>query len=284
MVKLDSEERSGIEFGLMSQRVVARIRSQPHRHQEVELNFIEQGALTYLFGGRQIALQAGNLAVFWAAIPHRIVSIDDSTILHWLTVPLAFFLQWQAPEPFTRQLLSGNLVVEARPANSEIDLAFFERWRGDLAVTSVERRKALLLEVEARLRRLALATETYPQPFEAHPPDEPAEAGFQQAKQMARFIAEHYTRLVSVTQVAEAVKLHPNYAMTLFRKYFGVTILDYLTQYRVAHAQRLLLVSDKPVSQIALEAGFGSVSQFYTVFKQACGQPPKQYRAAFRLV
>jgi AraC-like DNA-binding protein len=268
----------------MSQRVIARIRPQPHRHQEIELNFIEQGTLTYLFGGQQIALQTGNLAIFWAAIPHGIISIDDSTTLHWLTLPLAFFLQWQVPEPFTRQILSGNVVLEPRSTTSDMELAFFKRWQQDLAVTSPERRKALLLEVEARLRRLALATEIYPQPFKADPPAEPAEIGFQQAKQMARFIAEHYTKLVSVAQVAEAVKLHPNYAMTLFRKYFGVTVLDYLTQYRVAHAQRLLLVSDKPVGEIALEAGFGSVSQFYTVFKKACGQPPKQYRAAFRLV
>jgi len=74
-------------------------------------------------------------------------------------------------------------------------------------------------------------------------------------------------------------------------KFFGLqfyrshcSMIKSLIQYRVAHAQRLLLVSDKPINEIALEAGFGSVSQFYTVFKQACGQPPKQYRAAFRLI
>jgi AraC-like DNA-binding protein len=68
--------------------------------------------------------------------------------------------------------------------------------------------------------------------------------------------------------------------MSLFRKSFGISIGDYITQYRIAHAQRLLVTTTMNVSEIALDSGFGSVSRFYTAFKQVCEMSPGAYRAA----
>jgi quercetin dioxygenase-like cupin family protein len=36
----------------------------PHRHNEVELNAIESGYFTYMLAGRQVSVQAGNVALF----------------------------------------------------------------------------------------------------------------------------------------------------------------------------------------------------------------------------
>ena len=59
-----------------------------------------------------------------------------------------------------------------------------------------------------------------------------------------------------------------------------MSLLEYLAQHRVAHAQRLLLTTDASVAAIGLDCGFGSASQFYAVFKRACGVAPGAYRAA----
>jgi AraC-like DNA-binding protein len=67
--------------------------------------------------------------------------------------------------------------------------------------------------------------------------------------------------------------------MSLFRKQLGVSIGDYINQYRLAHAQRLLITTNATTSSIALDAGFGSVSRFYTIFKKSCGQSPGSYRS-----
>ena len=63
-----------------------------------------------------------------------------------------------------------------------------------------------------------------------------------------------------------------------------MSIIDYITQYRVSHAQFLLITTDTNVSEIALKAGFGSISRFYTAFKKVCGQSPVAYRAMLRKV
>ena len=51
----------------------------------------------------------------------------------------------------------------------------------------------------------------------------------------------------------------------------------------VAHARRLLATTDAKVLDIAMQAGFGSASQFYNVFHQVAGQTPRQYASLHRV-
>jgi AraC-like DNA-binding protein len=81
-----------------------------------------------------------------------------------------------------------------------------------------------------------------------------------------------------MAEVAQAVGLHPNYAMSLFRRECGVTIWQYLLRLRLSHAQVLLLTSDKSVLSIALESGFGSLPRFYAAFSRESGMSPGEYR------
>ena len=37
------------------------------RHNELELNFVDAGSLTYLLGGRRVTIRARHLSAFWAA-------------------------------------------------------------------------------------------------------------------------------------------------------------------------------------------------------------------------
>jgi AraC-like DNA-binding protein len=83
--------------------------------------------------------------------------------------------------------------------------------------------------------------------------------------------------------VAREVDLHPDYASAIFRKGFGLTPTRFILQHRVSHAQRMLVTSDAKVLEVALEAGFGSLSRFNAAFRQLCGCSPREYRAIHRL-
>jgi AraC-like DNA-binding protein len=263
-------------MGLRGLRLRPAPMEGPHRHNDVELNFIERGAFTYLFGGRQVTVRERHLALFWAAMPHQLIAVEPETAFHWLTLPLGWFLHWRLPEAVTQQILRGAII--AQPAPADADQALFEQWVADLEVGGSERRRVVLLEVEARLRRLAMAL-VVPRPTL---PDSPV-AGLSKAEQMARLVVDHFAESWRASDVADAAGLHPNYAMTLFREAFGVSIGDYLTQHRVARAQQLLVTSEASVLDIALQSGFGSASRFYSAFKEACGMSPHAYRASLRL-
>lgn len=289
-----------VEYGLVGRRVTARVGRQAHRHSEIELNFIERGELDYLHGGQLVRLPEGRLAVFWAAIPHQVIHTTPATCLHWITVPLALFLQWHLLPALHERVLRGEFLIDPTNAHAVQDAFSFATWQQDLFMQVPERRRPLLLEIEARLCRLAddLSKNNPPATVphgeggrrldagstgDESAYNDPAAGGdrfgsSEKARRMAQWIAGHYSEDLSIADVAAQVGLHPNYAMSLFKECFQVSLGEYLTQYRVAHAQRLLLVTELPIPEVARLSGFGSLSRFYAAFRRLCGQPPRRYR------
>lgn len=253
-------------------------------HGEVQLTFVEHGTITYLLGGRQATLVAGHVGLFWAAMPHHIVWIDPATTYCWLRLPLVWVLRHRLPDTLIQPLLYGSLVVDQDRTSAGIDAAAFRRWDAEVHLHGAEGQTIALLEIEARLRRLARSASvaTALDGVAEEPSRLVQRNAAKKAQQIAQFIADHYTEPVHIDDIARAVGLNPSYTITLFRTITGMSPAAYLTRYRVAHAQRLLATTDMPVAQIALDSGFSSISQFYAVFKRACKQSPNMYRASPR--
>jgi AraC family transcriptional regulator, melibiose operon regulatory protein len=254
---------------------------RPDRHNEIELNCLQQGALHYLLGGRQITVKAGELAVFWAATPHQIIGSEKDTQYYVATIPLAWFLQFQFPEEFVQAILHGQILFDQDTVRTGNDSQLFQRWTDDVRDPHPARQRLILLEMEARLLRLALSG---PTPKRAAMSRLPTETGsLKRVEQMAYFIARNYTRKIKIEEVGRVVNLHPNYAMNLFKKTFGMPIIAYITQHRISHAQRLLATTDMKILDVALASGFTAVSRFNEAFRAICGAAPRQYRNEHRV-
>jgi len=254
---------------------------RPDRHNEIEMNFLPSGSLTYLLGGTRITVEAGRLTLFWAAIPHQIVQWETRKPYYVATLPLAWFLGCGFPEHFAHPILAGQIVCD--PQTAPADGAKFRQWVTDLHCGAASNGQAAQLEIQARLLRLALSLPAR-QCDAARSLSHPLQPGYQlsRADQLACYIARHYHEPMTASQIACAAGLHPNYAMTLFRKAFGATITDFLTRHRISHAQRLLVTTDDPIIEIAANSGFQSLSRFNEAFKLACGCPPRSFRNAHR--
>lgn len=267
---LSSRSRLQPEFGFRTWSGSPAIMASAHRHNDVELNFVARGAIVYLFGGRRVPVREGQVLAFWAAAPHQMVEATPDASMHWLTVPLSWLLHRQLPAEFTQPLLHGAVLLgPIQPGDAHA----IGEWQRDLA-RGGEWRSTMMLEVEARLRRFAAGVSAAPIS------DTPVNASRRKAEVMAKVIAQRFDEPLRVSDIAAAVRLHPNYAMQLFRSELGLTLNEYLTQQRVAHAQQLLITTDYDVLDVAMRAGFGSSSQFYAAFKRVCGMPPREYRAA----
>lgn len=99
-------------------------------------------------------------------------------------------------------------------------------------------------------------------------------------EQMEKYLREHFTEVVDIPTIARAAGLHPHYASSLFRQHRGLPLVEALARHRVKHAQTLLGGTDATILDIALRAGFQSLSRFYAAFHRFTGQSPAQYRAA----
>jgi len=248
-------------------------------HTHVEINLIKRGSVTYLYGGSEIQVGSGRLVTFWSAIPHQIVGATEDAQYYAMTIPVTWFLQCQLPKGFTHLILNGQVVVDPEVSN-RVDYEMFERWVADLKLQQPARQRMVLLEVEARLLRLAvgLTEQQDPGRRDHNSPVVRDRANADRIRQMLCFIAKNYTEEITVELISRSVGFHPNYAMNLFRKTFGTTLVNYVTRHRVSHAQRLLASSDQKIVDVAMSSGFNSLSRFNDAFKRACGCSPREYR------
>ncbi|ROR73291.1 helix-turn-helix domain-containing protein [Bogoriella caseilytica] len=250
---------------------------RPHRHDDIELNFVESGQLEYLFGGTHVRVGPGEIAVFWGATPHRLTEpVAHDGEVSWVHIPLATALSWSLPaEGLAVLLRSTPLVLDAEVVRCDL-AAQFATWQADLLE---EDATAALLEVQALVRRVLHHADA------ASTGEDVSGGGPEQmstAVAIARYVAEHFREPISAADVAAATHLNPTYAMTLFRQTVGCTIGTYLTRCRVAEAQRLLIGTSMTTVDVAHAAGFGSQSTFYSHFTRTCGRAPGAYRAAMQ--
>lgn len=284
MPRFDPTRKDFAPYGFTCVRWAPCLMQRSDRHNEIELNLLERGSLTYLLGGAKVTVPPGRLAAFWAGVPHQIIHFEQVTPYFVATIPLAWFLHWRLPEPLVRRVMQGEVILEPGTNGRSADRELFLAWLKDLSTSSEERGRICLLEMEARMRRLALAVQAKTSP----PSQEPAgtalaAGGLNRAEQMAAFIARHHHEPLTLGTIAETVGLHPNYAMSVFRRAFGTTLLEYLTQHRLSHAQRFLVTTDDLILNIALRSGFGSLSRFNEAFRRAFGCTPREFRRQHRL-
>ncbi|MGJ8695283.1 MAG: helix-turn-helix domain-containing protein [Verrucomicrobiaceae bacterium] len=284
MQRFDHDRFDFQPYGFTCELWTAAPMRRPDRHNEIELNLLKSGTLTYLFGGKRVSTPSGGLCAFWAAAPHQIIDSSGDPEYYVVTLPLAWFLQCRLPKKFVDRLLHGEFLSESTVDRLSLDLQLFQTWIGDLAGIEGQPKSAIQLEIQARLERFA---DSIPEgdPDEIFPGSAvfPGGGGLGKAERLAAYIAQHYQETIPIEKIAGEVDLHPNYAMGLFKKTFNLTINEYLTQLRLSHAQRLLATTDDKVIDIALDAGYQTLSRFYVAFDKSCGCSPGNYRREHRM-
>jgi len=87
---------------------------------------------------------------------------------------------------------------------------------------------------------------------------------------------------ISVKEMAEKIGVSLYYMMHQFKKYTGITVLEYKTELKLTAAKRMLWGTDESISRIAQECGFGTSSYFSKIFMQAENMSPSAYRKTVR--
>jgi AraC-like DNA-binding protein len=250
----------------------------PHMHSQIELNFVLEGVMTYWFDGRELTVSAGQLVLFWGMIPHQVTDVVEPTRFVCLYVPMSVFLGLPRLSRLRDAVFRGAM-VEALDIQL-YDRDIFLRWREELLDGNEELEPIVRDELSARLRRLDregwrdLREVGSAMRGASHPDAE----RILHVERMARFIGEHAIKGISSQDVSRGVGLHPNYATTVFRRAVGMTITQAITRQRLDTAQSLLISTDRAVTTIAFECGFGSLSRFYEAFGKRFGVRPSAFR------
>ncbi|MBC7789171.1 MAG: helix-turn-helix transcriptional regulator [Anaerolineae bacterium] len=93
-------------------------------------------------------------------------------------------------------------------------------------------------------------------------------------------VNERFTGQLSLSELSTLVGVHPVTLARWFRRSYGCTVGQRLRRLRIEKAARDLLDTDRPLGEIALNAGFADQSHFCNVFRREMCMTPGRYRAS----
>jgi len=94
------------------------------------------------------------------------------------------------------------------------------------------------------------------------------------------FIRSNYSYDIQIADVAKAVGLDRTYLFRLFKKELGVSIQEYLINYRLMMVRDLLAYEKLNITEIVYSCGFSDYSLFYRHFLKAFDMTPKAFRTS----
>ena len=100
-------------------------------------------------------------------------------------------------------------------------------------------------------------------------------------KLILKFVENNYMEKITIEDVAKEVNLSQSHFMKYFKNTMGTSFIDYLNEYRLTMASRLLISSDSSILDIAAEVGFDNLSYFNRSFKKRFQQTPREYRKRY---
>jgi AraC family transcriptional regulator len=99
-----------------------------------------------------------------------------------------------------------------------------------------------------------------------------------QIRKVTAHVESNLDKPIRSSDLATVVRLTPCHFSRVFRTSFGEPPLRYVTTRRVERAKRLMLSTDSPLSQIALDCGFADQAHFSRLFRRVAGDSPRTWR------
>lgn len=92
------------------------------------------------------------------------------------------------------------------------------------------------------------------------------------------FIEGHFMQDITLCSIAEACSCSESTVSHLFKAYSKQSVKKYINDLRIKQAEKFLISTDLPTSNIADFCGFTNSNYFSTTFKKQFGLSPQKYR------
>ncbi len=100
----------------------------------------------------------------------------------------------------------------------------------------------------------------------------------ERTKRMLSFLQGHYSEKLGVEDIAAAADISRSECFRCFRTHVRKKPIEYLNEYRLKQASKMLVTTTKSISEIAQECGFDHQSYFGKQFKANYHMTPAAYR------
>lgn len=255
-----------------------------HWHNDMEIIYVKKGRGEVDLDLRPHPAKAGDILLVPPGRLHAIRQWKDCS-MEYENIIFQLSLLMNAPtdfcgEHFFAPLLQGRVDLPAHiscehPLHSrlsdcldEIDL--FSAQGDDLSA----------LAIKSRLFELFRLIFSWQKQNMSAPVSVPRSKSLDLVKVLLKYIESHYQERLTIGKMADICGFSQSHFMKFFKQTMGVSFIEYLNDYRLTMAARLLLASSDTIVAIASECGFENLSYFNRMFRRKYEITPSGYRRA----
>ncbi len=269
---------------LIRQFSLPRFEAPFHFHPELELTYIESSKGKRFVGSQVSDFEAGDLVLLGKNVPHCWLNTEGvaelqmdrskATVIQFKTDFLGkSFLE-------TPEMTAIHFLFQKAQSGIFIKGATRDRILEKIEFMTTQNSFQKLLVLLDILQIIATSNETeLIDPLFSATPLSPIDT--ERFQKVYAFIIANYTQDIDLETIAAVAHLTSTAFCRYFKKMTRKTLVDVVTEFRIKHACQLLTSSDKSVSNICFESGFGNISYFNKQFKTALGHSPLAYRKMF---
>ena len=254
-----------------------------HWHDEIELIYIKKGCGIITVDFKQYIVSAGTIALI---IPGQLHSIEqyeqESMEYENIIFHPGILISKKTDTSYTEllgPLLTGSLAV---PLLYTPELPYYNEIAACIDANDEISRtnppgyqlyiKSQLFMLLFILANKCLLNEPVKKDYKS----------LEKMKLILKYVENNYMNKVTIEDIANEVGLSQSHFMKFFKNNMEVSFIEYLNNYRLTMASRLLISSSSSIIAIAMESGFDNLSYFNRLFKKKYEMTPSEFRRQYQ--
>lgn len=248
-----------------------------HWHTEFEFVFVNSGTVFFGIGEKQFSLTAGSGVFINSKVLHRYYSDTEAIVPNFVFMPDYIALQSSLIyKKYILPVLSSSLDYQVFAPETPWQAEILEVMKEIINTQEAESGAELITSSLVQKMWDLLYRNVNDKPIRENNGASIASQGRLQL--MMQYIHQQFSMNISLKDIAEHAMVSKSTALNLFRKYLHITPINYLINYRLQEAAKLLSSTERKIHVISKEVGFESVDYFCKAFKKYYSMTPTEYR------
>jgi len=244
----------------------------PHWHNSLEIVYMLEGSMTVTFENRKVTILPEEFIIVNSGTIHGVTSQKNRALV--LQIPSTVF------EKYVRNIDLFYFTVDMHPQN-DIEITKLNRLKNifhDMYEVYDTQPEAYLLRFNSLLYEM-LFTLIHSYSYKlAQKQINRNNKYLNRLKEITAFLNTYHNEQITVYQVADKFGYNPDYLSRFFKKYIGLTIIDYLYEIRINYVYQDLIQTDFNINEIFENHGCSNYKVAMKFFKRRYGCTPKEKR------
>lgn len=254
-----------------------------HSHHELEISYVKSGRGQYWVDGKLYDAEEGDIFILNNTEIHSLGIYPDTDIVNMVINFDPRFIWTMESDNFDSRYLKiffdrsnnfQNRLDRGNPTTSEIRQLMI-----DIEEEFINKLPEFELMIKVKLHNiLAMLIRHYGYTRVHSDETEQRKKAFVVIKRVLDFVDQHLNEDIRLRDMAQVSYMNPSYFSTFFKKFYGMSPMEYIIKKRIHKAIDYLKSSDKSITEITSLCGFNNSSNFNKSFRRVTGKMPSDFR------